>query len=59
MSRLSMTALKAIDVANSELIQRNAERLKQAKEAMGTKYLLHPANAMSKEKFRKIAKVTS
>lgn len=59
MSRLSMTALKAIDEVNRDLILRNEERLKQAKEALGTKYLLHPSNAMSREKFRKISRVTS
>lgn len=48
-----------IDAANVELRARNEERLKAAKEAMGKKWLLHPENAMSREKFRKIEKVVS
>jgi hypothetical protein len=54
-----MTALKAIDAVNTELRQRNDVRLAEAKLALGKKYLLHPENAMSREKFRKISKVTS
>lgn len=49
----------AIDEQSAELRARNEERLKAAKEAMGTKWLLHPANAMSRAKFKKIEKVTS
>lgn len=52
-----MQTLMAIDAANKELQERNAIRLKEAKEKMGTKYLLHPANAMSREKFNKISRV--
>lgn len=55
----SLEALKRIDVANAELAARNAERLAAAKQAMGRKYLLHPENAMSREKFVQISKVTS
>ena len=54
-----MLALSAMDAANKELRERNEIRLKAAKEAMGTKYLLHPDNKMSKEKFRKITRVVS
>lgn len=49
--------LRAIDEANKELRERNEIRLKAAKEAMGAKYLLHPDNAMSKEKFRKMSRI--
>lgn len=56
---VKMMALQAIDEANKELRERNEVRLKAAKEALGTKYLLHPDNAMSKEKFRKISKVVT
>lgn len=48
----------SIDTSNAELRARNEERLKAVKEAMGKKWLLHPDNAMTKDKFRKIAKVT-
>ena len=49
----------AIDEASAELRARNEERLRAAKEAMGTKWLLHPNNAMSRAKFKKIEKVNS
>ena len=55
----SLKALQAVDAANQELRLRNAERLAAAKEAMGRKYLLHPENAMSREKFVQISRVTS
>lgn len=54
---LNLNFLKAIDTANAELRARNEHRLREAKEKMGAKYLLHPDNAMSKEKYAKIVKV--
>ena len=54
-----MQTLMAIDEANKELRERNEVRLKAAKEAMGAKYLLHPDNQMSKEKFRKMSKIVA
>ena len=54
-----MQTLMAIDEANKELRQRNESRLAAAKEAMGAKYLLHPDNKMSKEKFRKMSRIVS
>lgn len=56
---LNLNFLKAIDAANSELRARNEQRLKEAKEKMGAKYLLHPDNAMTRAKFVKIEKVIS
>ena len=53
----ALNALMKIDQSNRELIERNAQRLQEAKEKMGRKYLLHPENAMSREKFKKIEKV--
>lgn len=52
-------SLVNIDQATAELRERNAIRLQEAKDKLGKKYLLHPANAMSREKFKKIAKVTA
>lgn len=40
-----LAALREIDVLNAELRARNELRLAEVKIAMGTKYLLHPANA--------------
>lgn len=34
----------------SDLQQRNEARIKEAKEKMGTRYLLHPANKVQKRK---------
>ena len=42
-----------------ELQQRNALRLEEAKQKLGTKYLLHPANRITKETFRKMQKALS
>lgn len=55
----SIEALQKIDEANKELRERNAQRLAEAKQAMGRKYLLHPENAMSREKYSAISKVTA
>ena len=41
-------ALRAIDVANSELRGRNEARVAAIKVSMGAKYLLHPDNAPKK-----------
>jgi hypothetical protein len=54
-----LKSLNAVDQATAELRERNAIRLQEAKDKLGKKYLLHPDNAMSREKFQKIAKVTS
>ena len=43
-----MHALHEIDVVNADLIARNQERLTAAKEALGEKYCMHPANAVGK-----------
>ncbi len=55
----SIEALQKIDEANKELRERNAQRLAEAKQAMGRKYLLHPEKAMSREKYSAISKVTA
>lgn len=55
----SLAALQRVDVANTELRLRNEQRLAEKKAEMGRKYLLHPENAMSREKFKEIARVTA
>lgn len=47
-------ALMTLDEFNKDLLDRNAERLRKMKEQMGKKYVLHPDNAMTKEKFKLI-----
>lgn len=44
-----LIALRAIDAVNAELRARNEERLKAVKEAMGERYVLHPANSPKKQ----------
>lgn len=41
-----------------ELRKRNEERLRAAKEQLGTKYLLHPDNQITKKKFRRTLKTS-
>ena len=44
-------AVVAFDKVNmDELRSRNEQRIKVAKEKMGTRYLLHPANRVQKRK---------
>ena len=42
-----------------ELRARNEQRLKEVKEKMGERWLLHPANKMTKEKCREVVKHTN
>lgn len=42
-----------------ELRLRNEKRLKEVKERMGERWLLHPANQMTKEKWKKVVKTTN
>lgn len=42
-----------------ELRARNAQRLAEFKEKMGEKWLLHPANQITKEKWQKVVKTTN
>lgn len=58
MNTKSMQAKLSIDQLNKELRERNEIRLQAAKVALGEKYLLHPNNQMSREKFQKIQRVT-
>lgn len=44
------------EVAMQELQTRNEERLRQAKEKLGAKYLLHPSNQITKRKFKQTLK---
>ena len=39
-----------------ELAARNAQRVEEAKKRMGSKYLCHPSNFVTKEKYRKLQK---
>jgi hypothetical protein len=54
MTSSELEALKAIDNATAELRQRNAARLVEAKLAMGTKYVLHPANSPTKHAYKTV-----
>lgn len=36
-----------------ELRRRNAARVEEAKQSMGTRYLLHPANQVTRKSFQK------
>ena len=49
-----MDALQAIDAKNAELMARNKERLDAVKLAMGTKYVLHPANSPKKQEYKAV-----
>ena len=49
-----LIALGEIDVRNAELRARNAERLVAAKLAMGSKYVLHPANSPVKTEYKAV-----
>lgn len=40
--------LEQLDKHMREIQERNAQRLQEAKERLGTKYLLHPANQVKK-----------
>ncbi len=42
-----------------ELQQRNAKRLEEVKLKMGDKWLLHPANKVTKEKWQKVIKTST
>jgi len=42
-----------------ELRARNAQRLAEFKEKMGEKWLLHPANQVTKDKWKKVIKTAS
>lgn len=42
-----------------ELQQRNAQRLEEVKLKMGEKWLLHPANKVTKEKWQKVIKTST
>ena len=42
-----------------ELQQRNAQRLEEVKAKMGDKWLLHPANKVTKEKWQKVIKTST
>lgn len=47
-------ALRALDDMNAELRARNEVRLAEAKIALGTKYLLHPANSPQRTEYRNV-----
>ncbi len=49
-------ALRAIDKANAELMERNAIRVAKIKEQMGAKYVLHPANSPLKQTVQRVLK---
>lgn len=49
-----IVALKSLDACNAELRARNEARITAAKEAMGTKYVLHPANSPSKNTYKAV-----
>lgn len=49
-----LLALREVDAKNSELRARNEARLAEAKAAMGTKYILHPANSPSKNDYKAV-----
>lgn len=49
-------ALRLIDKANAELMERNAIRVAKVKERMGIKYVLHPANAPAKQVVTRVLK---
>ena len=49
-------ALRNIDTATQDLRERNAQRVAEAKQRMGVKYVLHPDNAPRKSKYRKVLK---
>ncbi len=42
-----------------ELQQRNAQRLAEVKLRMGDKWLLHPTNKVTKEKWQKVIKTST
>ena len=42
-----------------ELQARNAQRLEEVKLKMGDKWLLHPANKVTKEKWQKVIKTST
>lgn len=42
-----------------DLRKRNAIRLQEVKDRMGAKWLLHPENQMTKEKWKKVVKTTN
>lgn len=54
-----LKALRCVDQATLELRERNAQRVAAMKEEMGRKYLLHPDNAMTKNKFKKIERINA
>lgn len=51
-----LQALRSLDASNTTLAERNAIRVAEAKEKMGTKFVLHKANAPKKVKHKRILK---
>lgn len=51
-----LQALRSIDSATKEIRERNAQRVAEMKEAMGSKFLLHPWNRVKKHKEKRVLK---
>lgn len=49
-----LQALRELDARNAELRDRNAKRLADFKEMMGTRWVLHPDNAPKKVAYRPV-----
>jgi hypothetical protein len=51
-----MKALRDVDKDTQELRERNEQRVKEIKERMGKKFVLHPDNAPRKNRYKKVLK---
>lgn len=56
MISVELGALRSVDKATQELRERNEKRIAEMKEMLGTRYVLHPANAPKKIKAKRILK---
>jgi hypothetical protein len=59
MTEKNWTSIIMTDQELEELQQRNAQRLAEVKLRMGDKWLLHPANKVTKEKWQKVIKTST
>lgn len=59
MTEKNWTSIIMTEQELEELQQRNAKRLGEVKAKMGDKWLLHPANKVTKEKWQKVIKTST
>jgi hypothetical protein len=59
MTEKNWTSIIMTDKELEELQHRNAMRLEEVKLRMGDKWLLHPANKVTKEKWNKVIKTST